>query len=173
MKTYEVKIEGIAPLLMNRYVERSKTPKTDEDKIKGAEERMYVNEKGKLYIPGRALKKATGLAVYYSAPKTKRSETSQIFKSSVFFEDEMLLDQKKYDYIHKERVVLQGRASIMRWWCGLKKWSFTAKAQIFEAEIITEDYLREMIKFAGIRFGLLDHRPDFGRYVVKEFKLMS
>ena len=95
---------------------------------------------------------------------------SQHYKNELKAEAIKWVEAKDNVYIHKERVVLQGRASIMRWWCGLKKWSFTAKIDVVETEIITEDYLREMIKFAGIRFGLLDHRPDFGRYVVKEFK---
>ncbi len=56
MVTRNIKIKGISQYGYSKFVEGQKTPKTKEQRMKNAFERVYRDEKGKLLIPGAQLK---------------------------------------------------------------------------------------------------------------------
>jgi len=174
-----VEIEGVCPLLMNRFVleEAEEVKKKGEviDKKKECEKKMYRDEDG-CYIPstwieamlvnaGKRVKK--GIGTYREDMKTVIVEPQKI----PLLKKENGERYKTYDEMLVVPVVVQ-RQRIPRARPQFNSWK--AKFDIiFDHEIISVEALKKILEIGGKMVGIGDWRPKYGRFKVTKFEIVS
>lgn len=179
MKTIQVEIEGISPLLMNspksmiNQMTDSSLKKTTQkrDVKKDAEKLAYIKDNGELYVPAEAIKGCLVNAASYK--KVGKHSARPIISGGVFITPAQIgLGTKDYKIdvrtvvIQKSRIV-KGRPVIEKW-----KLSFEL---IYNESLISEpNLIREILEEGGQRVGILDFRPaklgSFGMFKVTKWK---
>lgn len=179
MKTIQVEIEGMTPLLMNnpkamlepKEAVRKTTKKYDVESE--AEKSAYKNDKGQLYVPATAIK---GSMINASSWKKagKNSLKPLIACGVKIAEHELILNKQKYE-IDVRTVVIQ-RARVAKARAMVKDWKLVFNLQYNDSLIGDADIIKQVLSEAGERVGLLDFRPqklgDFGTFKVTKFKVM-
>lgn len=174
MVKIDVKVIGIAPLLMNKFTEakpeESKRGKKVYDATEEAEKKTYRTEDGKLYLPNTHFK-ASMVKASADFKMTGRKTYKDYVKAGVFIPTEqIILDQQDYE-IHAEPVVIQ-RARVMSWRPKFKQWSCTFTIDIVD-EMINQTTLREILEMAGKYKGVGDYRPEYGRFQIESWKVVK
>lgn len=167
----KVKVRGVAPLLMNRFVvttgEESKRGKKVYDPKEEAEKKTYRTEQGKLYLPNTHFK-ASMVKASTDFKMTGRKTYKDYVRSGVFIkEQEIVLDQQEYK-IFECPVVIQ-RARVMSWRPMFKEWTCEFTIEITD-DFINQTTLKEILESAGRFKGVGDFRPEYGRFEVIEYK---
>jgi len=173
METVQVKIEGIAPLLMNRFAVVK-----PEEQTAGRKDEIYSVEKD----AEKALYKDDGLGCFAPSTWVEASlrEAAKGFKgkgrgnlkttilASVFIDPEKIpLNKQTWDEIDVRPVVIQrnrvvkGRPKFNSW-----ELSFTVS---YDEKRIKKDTVKQILEEAGATKGIGDYRPKFGRFKVVEF----
>jgi hypothetical protein len=172
MVKIDVKVKGIAPLLMNKFSEpiqgESKRGKKVYEPKDEAEKKTYRNKDGKLYLPNTHFK-ASMVKASGDFKMTGRKTYKDYVKAGVFVEtEEIVLDQQEYE-IHSEPVVIQ-RARVMSWRPKFKEWSCSFVVEIVD-EMINPTTLKEILSMAGKYKAVGDHRPEYGRFEIVDWKV--
>lgn len=188
MKTIDVEIEGISPLLINRFKEQDEVPvkmKKAGKKDYGtprfqAEQTAYVDEKDKrCWIPSSWIKGTiTAVSSDFKLPASRKSVKS-IIGGAVIPCDEKLYFVEGYKLkdieIDSRPVVIQ-RSRIMRHRARFEKWNFKFSLEI-EDDILDVENVHEMLTSAGRRAGIGDFRVQrggpFGRFIVTNWKILK
>ena len=170
---YEAELESLCPAKMDRWLDEAQ-PKTPEGYKKQAELKIYTNEKKEICIPSNSIKASMRLASSEIGKKMEAKKNRQTVSSAVFFEKDMYpIGKKKPDMICED-VVTRGvgdkvtRVKTFR--PLIKQWKIKIKIISYGA---TKDFIEQSLTLAGIRFGILSHRPEFGRFSVKSFKQLK
>jgi len=170
---YEAELESLAPLKMDKWLNEPQ-PKSEAGYKKQAELKVYLDDKGNISIPANSIKASMRLASSEIGKKMEAKKNRQTVSSAVFLEKEMYsLGKKKPDMI-VEDVVTRGvgdkvtRVKTFR--PLIKSWKIKIKIISYGA---TKDFIEQSLELAGIRFGILSHRPEFGRFRVKSFKQLK
>lgn len=182
----KVKIRGVCPLLLkngqtadplNRFAKQMKEitckkKKTDEDHAELSRiewhSALYVNQDEKIVLPGNSFE----ASIYEGA---KKSKLGRAFKSAVFVYEDAILDigikyAKASDLWGKEQfrdvrgVAVQGKR-IMRTRPIFNEWQAEFKV-IYDDEQVNLADVQRAINDAGIKCGVGDFRPRFGRFEV-------
>lgn len=171
MYQVEVKISGISPLRHNKYTIPDRDGvkfvdvKTKEGAIQDALNRSYFDDKKGYYVPKEALK----ACIINGASKFKVK--SKLDAIMMFDDDKYFIDSK--DYVIEEGVVRippgPKGVRVPKMWVVNKTWGIKFKATILD-ETFPSQKIKDSIINAGIYFGLLDNRPEYGKFVVDEFK---
>lgn len=183
---YKVKIvfEGVAPLRMNKFdpvcLSAPSGAKLDrEKKIKEAKEKkVYKDDKIGFYIPANAIKKTIingGKRV-----KSGRRAASTDLLAIFHLQDKKIpllcskgKPKKEIDGIHEDVVHIppgpKGAKALAFWPYFEKGWIIDFIGEIWD-DRFGEELLKSSINEAGIYAGLLDGRPDWGRFVLKNFE---
>lgn len=184
MKAFNVKIEGVSPLLINRFKEQDevvqhmkKSGKRDYGTPREqAEATAYCDEKTKaLWVPSTWVKGAlTTVSSDYKLPSSRKSVKSvvggAIIPSSekIYFSEGYLLKHVEID----SRPCVVQRARIMRHRSRLESWTLEFTLQI-EDSILEPSNVHEMLSDAGRRAGIGDFRAakggPFGRFHVTKW----
>jgi len=180
MKKYEVTIQGISPLLMNRpsmlIGDISKDKKPASDDYKGiAESKLYTTDEGKLYQPSTHLHGALIEAGKHKKIVGKGKSTySKVCGYAVQIEP--------YEIVHKNQnwevfTVLavnpstKGRNPLAR--PQLKKWELVFEV-VFDETEVPESIMKELFDIAGRIVGIGDWRPakkgPYGKFQVTNWK---
>ena len=173
VKQVKVKVKGTAPLLMNKFVGDTEETKKKSKKVyvpqEEAERKTYRTEEGKLFLPNKHFK-ASMIAVGSDFVMKGRKTYKEYLKSGIFIEpEEIVLDQQKYE-IHTEPVVIQ-RARVLSWRPKFKEWSCSFTINIENDDWIDAKVLKEILEAAGKFKGVGDYRPEYGRFVITEWKV--
>lgn len=173
MVKISVKVKGVSPLLMNRFfIEEKKTTRKrvyiPEDE---AEKKTYRTEKGELYLPSTHFKASMVKASTDFKMVGKKSYKEYVKAGIIIDPIEIILDQQEYE-IHEEPVVI-ARARVMSWRPKIKEWTCGFIIDIIDDEMINQSTLKEILESAGKYKGVGDHRPEFGRFEVVEFKVIQ
>lgn len=195
MKTVEVKIEGIAPLLMhaghladptNPWVKAikeisGKRKKTDADleELKRLEllGGLYWDDDMGVFIPDTWVEKniRDGAADSKNGKKVLSGVISDDTKFKLNYDGikgiQTRDDLYKDDFIDTRGVVIQ-RARIMRTRPIFRNWSCTFVINIAE-EVISVADVEKALNVAGMLKGIGDYRPKFGRYSVESFNVLN
>ena len=165
-------IEGIAPLKMDRW-HGLPDPKTPEGYKKQAEEKCYRDDKGDLSIPSAAIKAAMRLASSELGKKMESKKNRQMVSAGLFIKPVMLsLGKKKHDGLAEDIVTRKGtgdKVTRVPTWRPLIKEGWNVSG-MFNVIGIPTGFVKQALEIAGLKYGLLGHRPEFGRFVVTEFK---
>lgn len=178
----DFELESLCPMKMDRWVgeEYGKKPSTKEDYIKQAELKVYTNGDG-LYLPCGALEAALRHAAYYMAPKnTKTRVKDDVYAFVNVHPQELPLGQDTHDGIVEDvvtRVTGAGKDNkvtrVTTYRPIVKKWKVKGKLTYIEEGSLTPKFLKDTMIMAGVRFGLLSHRPKFGKFVITKWKVKS
>jgi hypothetical protein len=184
MKTVNITIEGVSPVIINRFKEQDEVPvkmKKAGKKDYGtsreqAEQTVYADPDGKIWIPSSWVKGAlTTVSSDYKLPSSRKSVKSIIGGAVIPVVEKIYFNEKykvKDIEVDSRPCVIQ-RARIMRHRAKLEKWSLTFDLEL-EDDLIDFDNLNEMLTAAGRRAGIGDFRPQkggpFGRFIVTSFR---
>lgn len=166
----EFEIKGVAPLKMDRWTDE-KQPKNEEGYKKQAPKKVYKNNKGEICIPAIALKAAMRLAASEVGKKMEAKKNRQTISSAVFIEpDNLGLGKRKPDEIVRD-IVSRGvgvKVTRVPTYRPLIKegWKASGTLKLFG---VPKEFVKECMQLAGIRYGLLSHRPEFGRFVITKW----
>ena len=173
---YEAELESLSPLKMDKWINEPQ-PKSEAGYKKQAELKVYLDSKGNVSIPANSIKAAMRLASSEIGKKMEAKKNRQTVSSAVFLEKEMYsLGKKKPDMI-VEDVVTRGvgdkvtRVKTFR--PLIKQWKIKVIIVSYNPVSATKDFIEQSLELAGIRFGILSHRPEFGRFTVKSFKQLK
>ena len=170
----ECEIESMSPLKMDNFVAGNQ-PKNDAEYIKQAEKKTYKNTKGELVIPAEAVKATLKAAASELCGIKKGKNMRQAIRSFVFFNDDMSLGKKEYDLIDKVMVTRGKGEKVTRvpsYRPLIKEWKAKGIISIFpNTDGIDASFLKSAMELAGLKYGLLSHRPEFGRFAVKSWKV--
>lgn len=168
IKRIEFEIEGLCPLLMDRYDTEPSNLKTKEDYEKAAEKKVYSDANG-LVIPGAALKATIREASSELGMKREGKKNRQMIRAGVFIED-ISLGKKTHDGI-VSHVVTRGKGDkvtrVISYRPIIKEWKAKGTISLIG---VPADFVKQAIEVAGIKYGLLSFRPEFGRFILKSFK---
>ena len=172
MVKIDVKVKGIAPLLMNKFVEEQSGESKRGKKVyvpeEEAEKKTYRTDDGKLYLPSTHFK-ASMVKASSDFKMTGRKTYKDYVKAGIFIETkEIVLDQQEYE-IHAEPVVIQ-RARVMSWRPKFKEWSCSFVIEIVD-EMINQTTLKEILSMAGKYKAVGDYRPEYGRFKIVSWKV--
>lgn len=187
MKTFRVTIEGVKPLLCNRFTDKAQMSATSGDRqsavgergtpLEQAAEKLYIGHDEKPMIPQPNLFRCLiDAGVFYKIGKSKvtTQKTSMIPACVEIEELELLIEHKEPWTVDTRAVripatggrILCHRPCFYDW-----RLTFTLK---LDTEMLSAKMLREITDAAGKRIGLGDFRPatkgPFGRFVVVEWR---
>lgn len=167
---YEIELVSLCPLKMDRWLDLPQ-PKSKEGYKEQAKQKIYTDDKGMIGIPANSIKASMRLASSEIGKKMEGKKNRQTVSSAIFFDKQIYtLGMKKPDMI-VEDIVTRGmgdkvtRVSTYR--PLIKEWKIKVVITSFGA---TKDFVEQSLTLAGIRYGLLSHRPEFGRFKIKSFK---
>lgn len=175
MYKIEATITGLAPIRFNRFIEQSKESAnkrkmTQEQQVEDALTRSYRDENGEFYVPKEVLRAC--LINGGKKVKVGRGMASKSLEAILIFDEEKYyLGTTKYK-IQKAvvRIPPKTGARVTQFWVMVElPWSLKFSAVILD-EVFPSEAIKESIQFAGLYYGLLDGRPQLGRFELKDFK---
>lgn len=175
--TIDFEIEGLCDMKMDRWLmpeEVEKQPTTPEEYMEQSKLKVYANGQG-LYIPANAVEGALRHAAYYIAPNNKKTKYKDtVFATVHVVPAELLLNKDTYDEIVRD-VVTRGKGDkvtrVVTYRPLIKTpWKVKGQINFLGGTEMTDRFLKDALTAAGIRFGLLGHRPKFGRFVITKWK---
>lgn len=185
MSIISVRIQGVTPLLMNRFSEEAELQvSSGRSKVgvgkqatprEAAAKKAYTLPDGTLYIPGPNIFSCMIQAgKFHKVGKSKLTTTrSSLLPAGVTLQEIACpLDTKDFEVDSRSVVIPATGGRVMAHRPRLDKWSvaFTLEVDdsMFDASLI-----REVLDDAGSKVGLGDFRPDrkgpFGRFKVVEW----
>lgn len=187
MLKIDVAIQGVTPLLMNRFTEEAEVKvssgiSTVSVSGKGnpreqATKKAYADEKGNLYIPGPNI-----FSCLIQAGKFHKNGKSKVttLKSSLVPAGISLLDivcplnTKAFEVDSRSVVIPATGGRIMAHRPRLDEWR-TAFTLEVDDSMFSEEFVRLLVDDAGRKVGLGDFRPDrkgpFGKFAVVGWKV--
>jgi len=173
MKTINVEITGVAPLLQNRFpVEEHGQNKTKAKKKvyipeEEAKKCLYIRD-NQIFQPAEHIYQSMVRAAVdfkYEGKKTYKD----VITSGILIEPEEipLVSDKNYE-IDTRPVMIQ-RNRVLKWRPKFNQWKLTFKIVILDEQNINPFTLKEILDRAGSTKGIGDYRPRFGRFMVSSW----
>ena len=182
MKTVRITIEGITPLLMNRFTEENEirissgsAPATIGCKgtpREQAQKTAYIDNDGMLYVPGpnvfRCLIEA---GKYIKVGKCKATtQKSSMIPAGISLQEIVLpFGTDNFEVDSRSVVIPSTGGRIMKHRARLDEWKLTFTLDVDET-MFDLRFVRQLTDDAGRRIGLGDFRPDrkgpFGKFKV-------
>jgi hypothetical protein len=178
MKKINVRIEGITPLLMNRFRDAQIEGKTKKHsgsaKEQNPEDKLYLHD-GVPHLPAVYLRNALiDAAKQFKLTGKGKSTWSKVFGSSLDVKPEMSAIEPAGWVVYRIAAVnpmTKGRMMVSR--PRFDKWGATFDLELLDDSIPAE-VVKEVIDHAGLHTGVGDWRPEkkgmFGKFIVTEFK---
>ena len=173
----EVEIEGIRPLLQNRFPEEGYEAASRTKKQVGVhpkddpKQKLYMLTDGTVYQPAEhLLRSMTKAAVNYKIGGRGRKTYKDIILSSVFITPEAI-PHKIQKWVTDERsvVIKATRGRIIRRRPKFEKWNLAFTLDVQEEQIDAET-IKRILDYAGQYVGIGDYRPRFGLFMVTRFE---
>lgn len=189
MKTVKVTIEGVTPLLMNRFTSESEikissgvSAVSQGDKgtpREQAAKTAYMDEQGNLYVPGPNLFRSfIDAGKFHKNGKSKvTTKKSSLVTAGMCLNDIVLsLNTKKFEVDSRSVVIPATGGRIMKHRARLDEWKLSFTLEI-DTAIFTAEFVRILVDDAGKKIGLGDFRPDrkgpFGKFVVTKWRVAA
>jgi hypothetical protein len=188
MKTVQIEIEGIAPILFNRFTEEAQAklekgsqgkPATTQGRIDEAYTKVYRNGGPEIGVPTVNIKKCLLLGCKSAKIKLGRASAVPYMKAVLFPTEEfaVIRDAQGKAYTEPDGIhsctgripPVKGSIAVIRRPYCVSGWLMPFGLQIFD-DRVPPDMVQEALIEAGVMVGLCDHRPDFGRFKVVSFE---
>ncbi len=169
----QFELESLVPLKMDRF-HGLPEPKSSDGYLKQAEEHCYRDEDGYLAIPSDAIKACMKNASSELGKKMDGKRNRQTIMAGVMF-DKLFhsIGRKNHDGINSKPVTRGKGDKVTRvpsYRPIINKWAISGTMILMG---VPEAFARECLELGGVRYGLLSHRPEFGRYLVKKFEVIK
>lgn len=178
--TVSVHITGTADMLFHRWnceaveakanaAKGSKAKKSDD-----IESYVYRDDAGELCLPGEYLRQSViAAAKFKQDPRSPRKSACDLYKAGLVCLSVLAsLGAKEWNYEHRCRVQIQ-RNGVTRCRPAMKAgWSCVHELMVNLPEYIRPDDLCATINDAGRLCGVGDFRPTYGRFQVRDFRLV-
>jgi len=170
MKTFDVTLKGVSPILMHAYPLNGAENIEKKTKEEQAEYSAYrIPETKELFLPAICLQRALVSAATFSKGKG-RATLQRNAAAGLLVEPERIgFGVKKYAIDARPVVVPATKGRIMRFRPRLSDWKVQCKIS-YDENLLTEPQVRRILDDCGQRVGLLDFRPErkgpFGRFIV-------
>jgi len=185
MKTFQVRVEGISPLLQHRFGEQNESGDAARPIVKAsrtpreeAEAVCYRNGNG-FYVPGTWISGTIREAGASHKLKGSRRSVKYIVPAGVTVNevDIPLLNgtkmAKDFEVDSRPVVIPSTKGRIMRHRPRFEEWSLEFSITVDES-VIPADLVKQLLDEAGRRVGIGDFRPErtgpFGRFTVTNWK---
>lgn len=180
MQDYSVKIEGLSPLMHNRYpIDLIGKPKTT---IKGkvfnpeveVQKCLYRNTKGEIYQPSDHIEGAL-ISVGATINKVGKKTYKDDMKTNIQVLPQEIPFPKGKDFTVDIRLCViaatRGRIPVARprW----DKWEFDFTIRVFDETMLSSEVLKTLLETAGKTKGIGTYRPKFGRFEVTKFETIK
>lgn len=183
----EVRIEGISPLLCNRFTEEAeqKVSNGTTGVLRGrqgtpreiAEPKLYTTQDGKPMLPGPNLFAAlveAGKFIKSGRSKLTTTRSSLVPAGLSILELELPITPAKWEVDSRPVVVPATGGRIMCHRPRFDKWSVRFTLDVDDS-LFAPDLVRELVDIAGQRVGVGDFRPSrrgpFGRFKATNWKV--
>jgi len=184
-----VTIEGVSPLLMNRFTEEAEVKISGGTSVsfrgdKGtprqqAEPKRYASEDGQLYIPGPNIFAALIAAgTFHKAGKSKLTTMkTSLIPAGILVEDLICpLGTDQWEVDSRSVVIPATGGRVMCHRPRVDKWACSFTLDV-DQTMFAPNLVRAIVDDAGKKIGLGDYRParkgPFGRFVVKEWAVLQ
>lgn len=172
LKTEKVTVEGITPLMMNRFplepIEAFEKKSPEEQ----AEYATYRTPDSKLYVPGSNIYRALVAGAVYSKGKRNASLQKPAAACLSVAPEYLVLSNQTYEVDQRPVVVPATKGRIVRSRPRFDSWEVTFELSWNDA-LLSEKQVRQILDDTGSLVGLLDYRPEkkgpFGRFKVTHF----
>jgi hypothetical protein len=151
-KKYRVTVEGLRPLLHNRFTpQESGKRKKEYIPEEEADKKLYKDREDRPYQPATHFEGA----FIEAAKRFKwqgRKTMMDLFKSSVFISPEQIpfLVPEDATYEIDERAVVISRSRVLCWRPRWDEWKFTFEVQVMQPDQLSGSDLKEVIQHAGL-----------------------
>jgi len=172
---YEVKLEGVSPLLMNRFAGEETIGKTrkraETTKENDVEDTVYRLPNGKVYQPSECIKQA--LIEAGKAFKKGRGNRSKAFASFLIVTPEAIVHNEQKWAVDRRAVVIPStKGRVMRNRARFDKWGINFQITVLDTNEVDMELLSNALNYAGNYIGIGDYRPQkkgmYGRFVVSK-----
>jgi hypothetical protein len=152
---------------------------SEEKKRDNPEAYLYRDDEGLICIPGRYIVRSVVEAGRnFQDPRSKRKMAKDLVQAAVMA-DEILSPilvngkpVKKWDYDDRQRVCIM-RSAITRTRPAFKKgWEVDFTLISLVPDLVTPNFMRNLVDNAGLLIGLGDFRPTYGRFRVKSWEIV-
>ena len=183
MKTILVEIDGVTPLLMNRFHDEAQQQATSGNRIaavgdKGsprdqAEKKLYTDDQGRVGIPQPNLfRSILDAGKFFKAGKSKvTTQKSSLIPACLNIDELFIPIESRQGWevdTRPVRIPSTGGRILAHRPC-FHDWRLSFTCDI-DTEILSAKLFRDIVDCAGKRIGLGDFRPDckgpFGKFVV-------
>lgn len=183
MYSINVELTGVAPLRFNRYTGEKSTggsaAHTDEAERKDSINRCYWLDDEKkvgLYVPAEAVKKCLMNGSSLANLKEGRKSLAQYLKATVFVNPiKIPLNTKTFDTMELITVRIPPRTGsrVNKYFCQLNPgWRLSFELGVFD-ERRSPDQIKLALKESGVLCGLLDARPEYGRFDISKWEVIK
>jgi len=179
MKEYEVRIEGITPLLFNRFIEAEIATdvkkRAGSPKPKKVEDKLYKLPNGKIYTPASHIRgMLINSAKNFKIRGKGRATYSKLIGSIIEVRPEAIVHEYqewKPFTVSAVNPNTKGRMMVTR--PRMDKWALTFHL-IFPEEDISPEVIKAILDYGGRYVGIGDWRPAkkgmFGKFIVTKFE---
>ena len=179
MKTIEVRIEGISPLLQHRFPEEDHDAKSKKQSATSGdadiEKSLYRLPDGTVYQPAEHLMGALkGAGARFQIPGRRKATYKNVVSSGYLIIEPFAIPhlKPKWDVDSRPVVNPSTKGRVLRKRPCFREWALSFKIIVEETEIPI-NVLKEMLDLAGRSIGIGDFRPakggSFGRFLVARF----
>ncbi|MFA5688594.1 MAG: hypothetical protein WC959_05560 [Kiritimatiellales bacterium] len=166
-----IKIRGISPLLMNRFLLEPVPGLQKMTAEEQAEIAAYRTEGGELFIPGINMQRALISGAKYSKGKGRASLQSVAAACLLITAEQLPLGCRKFTVDSRSVVVPATKGRIVRHRPRLNEWTLNFELE-YDPELLSREQVETIVRDTGRRVGLGDFRPEnkgmFGRFDVIE-----
>jgi len=174
---YEVKIEGVTPLLQNRFAggeaDTSVKKKASTTKENDVEDTLYKTPEGEIYQPSECIRQS--IIEAGKAFKKGKSNLSKTFGAFVMISPEAIIHENQKWKVDRRAVVIPStKGKVMRNRARFDKWSLKFEVTILDKDEVNKKTIHDAIEYAGHYIGIGDYRPQkkgmYGRFIVTSIK---
>jgi hypothetical protein len=175
MDTIHVKIEGLYPLLVNRFHEEAQAEASSgvhsrkelDTPFKDAENRLYRNETLGVYFPAENIRQS--IIVASSRHKIGRKAATADVAAALYVDPEVIPLTEPWVVDSRAVVIPATRGRILRHRPSFPKWTLSFNLRV-DTALIDLNLVRRIVDDAGNYVGIGDYRParkgPYGRFSV-------
>jgi len=170
-----VEIEGITPLLQNKFIEDQEVPQKKgeaHDSPDLVPYKLYKNDKGEIVVPSEWIIRAMErVASEFKVEGMKKVTYKNLLPGNIYIEPEAIrIEPQKYSIDKRTVVIPSTRGRIMRYRPRFEKgWKLAFTIRVFD-DRIKKEVLKHILEDTGRRVGIGDaRRIGMGRFIVTRF----
>ncbi len=183
MYRIEGTLTGVAAILFNKWTDAAEKSIregttggkfTDEQRSAEAMEKLYQDEQG-LFLPAWNLKQSLLAGCAMAGLKEGKKAMGQFIKAMVFPDESPRFNKTAPDFIHEvpgKRPPRTGGACLIKRPALNAGWELTFGLSVIDPRR-SADHIKRSLEEAGMLVGLGSWRPEYGRFVISDWRVLQ